>query len=125
MHGLRIRPDIIIHEPFDKTRHASPQDGYIAALERKLNASQGDAQGVFESPERRMDLTLGNARGHVDEQPPKREEGRIGSPGNEPPGWDAAALTAAARAHVRNPDSRAVCAPARVAARGTPARSRC
>ena len=53
-HGLTVRPDIIIHEPFDETRHASRQDGNIAVIELKLNASQADAQGDFGSLEKMM-----------------------------------------------------------------------
>lgn len=53
-HGLTVRPDIIIHEPFDETRHASRQDGNIAVIELKLNASKAEARGDFESLEKMM-----------------------------------------------------------------------
>jgi hypothetical protein len=46
-HGLRIRPDIIIHEPFDPDRHANRMEGNIAVLELKLRASAADAAEDF------------------------------------------------------------------------------
>lgn len=48
-HGLTIRPDIIIHEPFDPTRHRTRRDGNVAVIELKLNASRGAAQRDFVS----------------------------------------------------------------------------
>jgi hypothetical protein len=48
-HGLKIRPDIIIHEPFDASRHASRSEGNLAVIELKLRASEDDARGDFES----------------------------------------------------------------------------
>lgn len=48
-HGLRIRPDIIIHEPFAEARHKSRQEGNIAVIELKRAASQKDASDDFES----------------------------------------------------------------------------
>jgi len=53
-HGINLRPDIIIHEPFDATRHATRQDGNVAVIELKLNASQADARSDFESMEKMM-----------------------------------------------------------------------
>jgi hypothetical protein len=49
LHGLRVRPDIIIHEPFDATRHTSRQDGNVAVIELKLNASAAAAKEDFSS----------------------------------------------------------------------------
>ena len=46
-HGLNIRPDIIIHEPFDPHRHANRMEGNIAVLELKLRASAADAADDF------------------------------------------------------------------------------
>lgn len=42
-HGLNIRPDIIIHEPFDPARHATRREGNLAVIELKLNATEPEA----------------------------------------------------------------------------------
>ncbi|RZF24016.1 hypothetical protein EVC45_41150 [Paraburkholderia sp. UYCP14C] len=55
-HGLKIRPDIIVHEPFDEDRHSSRRDGNIAVVEIKLAASQRQAAGDFESLIRMIEL---------------------------------------------------------------------
>lgn len=55
VHGIKVRPDIIIHEPFDETRHASRHDGNIAVIELKLNASPAEAKGDFGSLEAMME----------------------------------------------------------------------
>jgi hypothetical protein len=49
VHGLTIRPDIIIHEPFDPARHATHREGNLAVAELKLAASPAQADGDFES----------------------------------------------------------------------------
>lgn len=54
-HGVKIRPDIIIHEPFDETRHESRRDGNIAVIELKRDASANDAVGDFDSLIRMME----------------------------------------------------------------------
>lgn len=46
-HGLRIRPDIIIHEPFDPARHAGRDDGNLAVIELKLSANASEAREDF------------------------------------------------------------------------------
>lgn len=48
-HGLTIRPDIIIHEPYDPKRHAARTEGNYAVLELKLNATPGEALEDFHS----------------------------------------------------------------------------
>lgn len=48
-HGLKIRPDLIIHEPFDPARHSGRQQGNHAVIELKLRASQKRAEGDFKS----------------------------------------------------------------------------
>lgn len=48
-HGLTIRPDIVIHEPYDRTRHSSRTSGNIAVIELKLNASASEASADFAS----------------------------------------------------------------------------
>lgn len=49
VHGLRIRPDIIIHEPYDEHRHGSRRDGNHAVIEIKRAASPKDAIDDFAS----------------------------------------------------------------------------
>lgn len=46
-HGLTIRPDIIIHEPFDPARHAARSRGNRAVIELKLNATPDEAADDF------------------------------------------------------------------------------
>jgi hypothetical protein len=48
-HGLTIRPDIIIHEPFDPARHAARTEGNRAVMELKLNATRAEAAEDLES----------------------------------------------------------------------------
>jgi len=48
-HGLRIRPDIIIHEPFDCRRHTNTAQGNIAAIELKRRATRRGAIADFKS----------------------------------------------------------------------------
>ena len=42
-HGFRIRPDIIIHIPFDESLHSARTEGNFVVFELKLNASKTDA----------------------------------------------------------------------------------
>jgi len=46
-HGLTIRPDIVIHEPYDKSCHSSRTSGNIAVVELKLNANASKAVADF------------------------------------------------------------------------------
>lgn len=55
-HSLQIRPDIIVHEPFDERRHGSRRDGNHAVIEIKRAASKKDAVGDFESLISMMEL---------------------------------------------------------------------
>lgn len=48
-HGLKIRPDMVIHEPYDSDRHSSRANGNIAVIELKLRAKSGQAIADFES----------------------------------------------------------------------------
>lgn len=48
-HGLTIRPDIIIHEPFDPQRHADRTRGNLAVVELKLNATEAEATQDFQN----------------------------------------------------------------------------
>ena len=45
LHGLTIRPDIIIHIPFERGNVKERQDGNFCVIELKLRASQRDIQG--------------------------------------------------------------------------------
>jgi hypothetical protein len=46
-HGLRIRPDIILHEPFDPDRHRGRDEGNHAVMELKRRATPGTAADAF------------------------------------------------------------------------------
>ena len=46
-HGLNIRPDIIVHEPFNSERHGARTEGNFAVIELKLNASVAEALEDF------------------------------------------------------------------------------
>src|SRR5437588_9939027 len=48
-HGLTVRPDIIIHEPFDPVRGGARTEGNRAVVELKLNATAAQAADDFES----------------------------------------------------------------------------
>jgi hypothetical protein len=74
-HGLTIRPDIVIHEPFDRARHADRTEGNVAVIELKLRASEAEASGDFESLGQMLDvleypvgifINIGSERTHSD-----------------------------------------------------------
>ena len=48
-HGLTVRPDIIIHQPFDPDRHAARTQGNFAVLELKVNATAKEAAEDFKN----------------------------------------------------------------------------
>lgn len=48
-HGLDIRPDIIIHEPFETGRYAARTEGNIAVMELKVKASKKEASDDIDS----------------------------------------------------------------------------
>ena len=48
-HGLKIRPDIIIHVPFDEGQHDSRKEGNFIVFELKLNAGEKEALPDFEN----------------------------------------------------------------------------
>jgi len=48
-HGLTVRPDIIIHEPFDPSYHGARTSGNRAVVELKVNATAAEAAEDFES----------------------------------------------------------------------------
>jgi len=84
-HGLAIRPDIIVHEPFDPLRHQSRDQGNIAVVELKVQASARKAGNDFESLCDMMDvlayplgvfINIGTAETHA-ARLPERARGRI------------------------------------------------
>ena len=46
-HGTKIRPDVVIHEPFNAARHTDRRTGNIAVIELKLRASNADAEADY------------------------------------------------------------------------------
>lgn len=48
-HGIRIRPDIIIHIPFDEDIHNLRTEGNFVVFELKLNASEVEALPDYEN----------------------------------------------------------------------------
>lgn len=42
-HGLRLRPDLIIHVPFDNERHSTRREGNYICFELKLRATEAQA----------------------------------------------------------------------------------
>ena len=55
LHGITIRPDIIIHEPFDHRRHHARTEGNLAVVELKLRATATRALEDFKSLELMLD----------------------------------------------------------------------
>ena len=49
LHGLTIRPDIIIHEPFDQELHQARADGNFAVMELKRRSTAAGARNDFRS----------------------------------------------------------------------------
>ena len=56
VHGLTIRPDIVIHEPFNPARHAGRAEGNLAVIELKRKATPADAVADFESLRSMLEL---------------------------------------------------------------------
>lgn len=48
-HGITIRPDLIVHIPFERGRTATRQDGNFVAIELKRNATSKEADEAFGS----------------------------------------------------------------------------
>lgn len=48
-HGLKIRPDIIVHVPFVASMFESRSDGNFVVIEIKRRANRGEAIGDYES----------------------------------------------------------------------------
>ena len=46
-HGIRIRPDIIIHVPFERGVTESREEGNFVAMELKRRATRKTAKGAF------------------------------------------------------------------------------
>lgn len=61
-HGINIRPDVILHEPFDTKRHGSRREGNYAVIELKRRSSANAASEDFASIEhmfQHLDYRLG------------------------------------------------------------------
>ena len=56
IHGLNIRPDIVIHEPFDPLVHANRREGNYAVFELALRAGPAKATDDFASLESMLDV---------------------------------------------------------------------
>lgn len=56
VHGLRIRPDIIIHEPFNPDRHEDRTDGNYLVIELKRKSSPAKAARDFANLIQMMDV---------------------------------------------------------------------
>jgi len=75
VHGLNIRPDIIVHEPFNPELHKARTEGNFAVIELKLNASPAEAMEDFSSLSAMLDvlqypigifINIASARTHSD-----------------------------------------------------------
>ncbi len=85
LHGLKIRPDIVIHEPFDSARHENRIEGNYAVIELKLNANENDAKNDFDKLALMIEVLkyqLGifvniNSRNTFIEKAPKHLSGKI------------------------------------------------
>jgi hypothetical protein len=55
-HGLTIRPDIVVHEPFDPKRHRARTEGNLAVIELKLRATAAEALADFKSLRSMLDV---------------------------------------------------------------------
>jgi hypothetical protein len=84
-HGLDIRPDVIIHQPFDPAIHFSRRDGNFAVIELKLRANAAKAKEDFESLHKMLTvlhyplgifININDSRTH-DNQIPAHARGRI------------------------------------------------
>lgn len=47
LHGLNIRPDIVVHIPFERGRAERRDQGNFVAMELKLRATENEARGDF------------------------------------------------------------------------------
>jgi hypothetical protein len=85
LHGLNIRPDIIVHKPYNPKFNKARTEGNIAVIELKLNASAAEAVGDFVSLSAMLDIlqypigifiNIASARTHSD-MVPIQAKGRI------------------------------------------------
>lgn len=79
-HGLGIRPDIILHKPYDPAIHQSRKDGNFAVIELKRSADPKRAIEDFESLHSMLEIlrypigifiNIGHANTHVEHVPEK------------------------------------------------------
>jgi hypothetical protein len=55
-HGITLRPDVIIHQPYDPAIHATRRDGNFAVIALKLRAGPTKALGDFKDLITMMDV---------------------------------------------------------------------
>ena len=84
-HGLRIRPDVIIHVPFDQRHHPNRKYGNYVSFELKLRATPAGARSNYESLTQLMNaldyplgifINIGSTDTHIT-QAAKPASGRI------------------------------------------------
>lgn len=82
-HGLTIRPDIIIHDPYDPARHGGRDQGNILVIALKRRASPAKAADDFKSLAQMMDVlkypagvfvNIASLKTHVEVLPPEVKE---------------------------------------------------
>lgn len=78
-HGLAIRPDIIIHDPYDPGRHEGRNEGNFLVIELKRRASPAKAAEDFKSLSQMMTvlnypagvfINIASLKTHADVLPP-------------------------------------------------------
>ncbi|MDP9876555.1 hypothetical protein J2W25_001583 [Variovorax boronicumulans] len=82
-HGLRIRPDIIIHAPYDPSRHGGRDEGNFLVIALKRQASAAKAAEDFTSLGRMMDvlnypagvfINIASLKTHAEVLPPELKD---------------------------------------------------
>ena len=82
-HGLSIRPEIIIHCPFDPDEHESRRIGNLAVFEIKLRVSRATAHSVYERLTRvcdvldyqlRIFINIGSGETHYEDSPAAQDD---------------------------------------------------
>ncbi len=84
-HGLTLRPDLIIHVPFDNGRHSDRREGNYICFELKLRATAAEARSAYQHMSRLMQhlnypvgifVNIDSTQTHISETP-KQTEGRF------------------------------------------------
>ncbi len=86
LHGLTIRPDIVIHEPFDPERHRHRADGNLAAIELKRRGTPARSRDDYTNLATMLRvlrypvaffINIASTRPHAHLTPPEAEGGVI------------------------------------------------